>query len=164
MRHRDGPRNAFLPDAAATQALGAALAREFGDRAGLVVHLHGDLGAGKTTLVRGLLRELGVGGTVRSPSYTLVEPYEARGRTVLHVDLYRLSDPAELDNLGLQDFAPDRSWWLVEWPERGGGRLPPPDLRLELSYADGGRRAAIEAAPELRVRAARVLGTASGST
>ena len=127
-----------LPDAGATEALGARLARAVASRAGLLVYLRGDLGAGKTTLVRGWLRALGVSGSIRSPTYTLVEPYEAGGHSILHLDLYRLNDPSELEQLGLADLPPDRSWWLVEWPERGGGLLPPPDLDIELLPAGEG--------------------------
>jgi len=133
-----------LADAAATEAIGARLARALSQRAGLVVFLHGDLGAGKTTLVRGWLRALGVTGTIRSPTYTLVEPYEVDGRGLLHLDLYRLSDPLELEQLGLYDTPPERSVWLVEWPERGAGQLPQADLRIHLQVADAGREIRIE--------------------
>jgi tRNA threonylcarbamoyladenosine biosynthesis protein TsaE len=135
----------ILPDAPATEATGAKLARALAPRQGLVVYLHGDLGAGKTTLVRGWLRALGVTGTIRSPTYTLVEPYEPDGRSLLHLDLYRLTDPAELEQLGLYDTPPDRSTWLVEWPERGAGQLPPPDLSIFLHVAGGGRELRLEA-------------------
>ena len=122
-----------------TEALGAALACALpaGDPL-LVAHLHGDLGAGKTTLVRGLLRQLGHAGAVRSPTYTLFEIYEVGGHTVLHADLYRLQDPDELENLGLRDFAVPGWVWLVEWPQKGGERLPAADLRLDLSVIDAG--------------------------
>jgi tRNA threonylcarbamoyladenosine biosynthesis protein TsaE len=138
-----------LPDARATEALGAALARALIARPGALVFLRGDLGAGKTTLARGWLHALGVQGHIRSPSYTLVEPYEAGGRSVLHLDLYRLEDPAELEQLGLFDTPPDRSLWLVEWPERAGGRLPRPDLEVRLAAAGAGRSAELIGAPEI---------------
>jgi tRNA threonylcarbamoyladenosine biosynthesis protein TsaE len=135
-----------LADPAATAAFGAALAPALPAGAGvpLVVHLEGDLGAGKTSLVRGLLAGLGHGGRVPSPTYTLVEPYVAGGFRVLHVDLYRLRDPAELDDLGIADDlragGPDlRGLLLVEWPSRGGDRVPPPDLVLQLAVAGTGR-------------------------
>jgi tRNA threonylcarbamoyladenosine biosynthesis protein TsaE len=105
----------------------------------LVVGLTGDLGAGKTTLVGGLLAALGHAGVVRSPTYTLVEPYRLAGRDVVHCDLYRLRDPGELEDLGLRDLLNSRSVLLVEWPERGGDRLGTPDLSLELGYLDDGR-------------------------
>jgi tRNA threonylcarbamoyladenosine biosynthesis protein TsaE len=98
-----------------------------------MIYLAGELGAGKTTFARGFLRELGVADTVRSPTYTLLELHELhelRPLTVLHIDLYRLNDPAELEPLGLREWARPGALWLIEWPERGGGRLPPPDLTL----------------------------------
>lgn len=129
-----------LADADATAAFGAALGGALATRAGAVIFLIGDLGAGKTTLVRGLLRSLGVTGAIRSPTYTLLEPYETASRHVLHIDLYRLLDPLELENLGLADFPPAETLWLVEWPERGAGLLPTPDLEIELLHAPAGRR------------------------
>lgn len=96
-----------------------------------VIYLQGDLGAGKTELVRAWLRALGVVGTVRSPTYTLVEPYELGGRRLFHLDLYRLSDAEELEYLGLRDWAGAAdTTLLVEWPERGAGVLPAADLHL----------------------------------
>lgn len=130
----------LLADAEQTAALGAALARVLRAQPGAMIHLHGDLGAGKTTLVRGLLQALGVTGRVRSPTYTLMEPYELLGRTALHIDLYRLADPLELQNLGLCDYPADRTLWLVEWPARGGALLPPADLQLSLTTEGSGRR------------------------
>ena len=134
-----------LADPAATEAIGARLARALAQRPGLVVFLHGDLGAGKTTLVRGWLRELGATGAIRSPTYTLVEPYELAGRSLLHLDLYRLSDAAELEQLGVYDTPPESSVWLVEWPERGAGQLPEPDLKIFLQVAAAGREIRLEA-------------------
>jgi tRNA threonylcarbamoyladenosine biosynthesis protein TsaE len=108
--------------------------------------LTGDLGAGKTTLVGGLLAALGHDGAARSPTYTLVEPYRLAGRDVNHCDLYRLHDPSELEDLGLRDLATPRSLLLVEWPERAGGRLGVPDLSVGLAYLDDGRMVEITAA------------------
>lgn len=139
-----GPIRRRLEDAAATEAAGARLAGLLKARPGLVVFLHGDLGAGKTTLVRGWLRALGVTGPIRSPTYTLVEPYELDGRSLLHLDLYRLSDPGELEQLGVYDTPPESSVWLVEWPERGAGELPPPDLSISLQVAGTGREIRLE--------------------
>src|SRR3546814_13551475 len=102
-------------------------------RTGGVLFLSGDLGAGKTSLARGLLHAWGVQGAVRSPSYTLVEPYECDGRVVLHMDLYRLSETDEFEGLGLSDFSPDHSWWIIEWREHGTGYM-----------AEEGRRAGRE--------------------
>lgn len=132
-----------LADAEGTAALGAAVAARVAERAGGVIYLEGSLGAGKTTLARGLLRALGVRGAIRSPTYTLLEPYEASGRTLVHLDLYRLADERELESLGLRDYPPERCWWLVEWPERAGPRLPPPDLRIVLAHAGPQRRAVL---------------------
>lgn len=130
-----------LIDADATEALGAALARTRPARA--VVHLIGDLGAGKSTLARALLRALGVTGTIRSPTYTLVERYPlASGGEAWHLDLYRISDAGELDYLGLD--ADDTTLWLIEWPERGQGATPTPDLVIRLAIDGTGRRVEVE--------------------
>ena len=129
-----------LADAAATEALAARLAAHLPTRA--VVHLHGDLGAGKSTFARAMLRALGVAGTIRSPTYTLVEPYALPGGgQALHLDLYRIGDPGELEFLGLDEDA--ARLWLVEWPERGAGALPAPDLQVQLAVAGEGRLARI---------------------
>jgi len=115
-----------------------------GDEHGLaVMYLTGDLGAGKTTFARGVLRALGETGAVRSPTYTLLELHELAGLTVLHVDLYRLHDEAELESLGLRDWARPGCLWLIEWPERASSRLPPPDLIM--TFTVGTRTHAIEA-------------------
>ncbi|HET6603206.1 MAG TPA: tRNA (adenosine(37)-N6)-threonylcarbamoyltransferase complex ATPase subunit type 1 TsaE [Xanthomonadaceae bacterium] len=133
-----------LADADATAALGAALARTLPARA--VVHLRGDLGAGKTTLARGLLRELGVQGAVRSPTYTLVECYPTAAGEVLHLDLYRIADAAELAFLGVDEAAERARLILVEWPERGGAGLPAADLELRMRIAGRGRDVELVAA------------------
>jgi tRNA threonylcarbamoyladenosine biosynthesis protein TsaE len=136
--------NLRLADAAATEALGARIAQALIARPGLMLELEGDLGTGKTTLARGLLRALGVTGTIRSPTYTLMEVYAAAGKVLLHMDLYRLTDPLELHNLGISDYPPAQTWWLVEWPERGAGVLPPADLRISLSISGAQRIARLE--------------------
>ncbi|MEY4763014.1 MAG: hypothetical protein RLZZ200_2870 [Pseudomonadota bacterium] len=130
----------------ATLAFGASAARALptGAATPFVVLLEGDLGAGKTTFARGLLRELGITRPVRSPSYGLLELYDAGRWQVLHLDLYRLHDPEELENLGLRDHHAGRTLWLVEWPERGTGHLPPADLRLTFLPGAGVHR--VEAA------------------
>ena len=127
-----------LPDADATEAFGARLAGCC--RGGLLVYLSGDLGAGKTTLVRGLVRALGYAGSVKSPTYTLVESYRTPTLVLHHFDLYRLSDPEELEWLGIRDLLGGDAVCLIEWPERGAGVLPRPDLQLVLAYAGQGRR------------------------
>ena len=127
----------FLPDPVATDALGAQLAQTLPERA--VIHLHGDLGAGKSSLARALLRSLGVTGTIRSPTYTLVEQYPlAQGGLAVHLDLYRIGNPGELEFLGLD--GGEARLWLVEWPERGQGALPPADLEVALQTEGLGRR------------------------
>ncbi len=130
----------LLADAAATERFGAALARALISRAGLIVRLRGPLGAGKTTLARGWLRALGALGPIRSPTYTLIEPYDLDGRELLHMDLYRLQSPEEIEGLGLDDYPPHRTWWLVEWPERGGTRLPPAELEIHLHMHEEKRK------------------------
>ena len=135
--------NLYLPDEAATQALGAALAHT-APAAGWMA-LHGDLGAGKTTLVRAFLRALGYSGRVVSPTYTLVESYDIGARRIAHYDLYRLNDPEELEWMGArEDFGGD-TLCLVEWPERGAGMLPPPDLAIHLLHEGESRRAELQA-------------------
>ena len=105
-----------------------------------VVELRGELGAGKSTFARGALRALGVAGPIKSPSYTLLETYELPGVHAVHLDLYRLKDPEELEHLGLADYHRPGFLWLIEWPERGAGRLPVPDLRFEFSIGPDGHR------------------------
>lgn len=132
-----------LPGPDDTGALGEALAATRPPRA--VVFLEGDLGAGKSTLARAWLRALGVAGAIKSPTYALVERYPIAGGEAAHLDLYRLAAAAELDFLGLDELAAEATLWLVEWPERGAGSLPPPDLRVALSAQGAGRRAVLEA-------------------
>jgi len=140
-----------LPDAAATEILGAALARAFpgAEAASAALYLEGDLGAGKTTCVRALLRSCGVSGLIRSPTYTLVEAYRLDGRapplTCVHVDLYRLEGAAQVDELGLRDYLTEGHLLLIEWPQKGAGSLPPPDLEISLEFAGSGRRARLRA-------------------
>ena len=132
-----------LMDTAATEAAGAALGSVLPQS--LVVYLHGDLGAGKTTLVRGLLKALGHPGRVPSPTYTLVEPYELRGRELKHLDLYRIADPEELEFLGVREMD---GVVLIEWPERGEHFLPAPDMSCRLSVVAEGRGLEIEGVTE----------------
>jgi tRNA threonylcarbamoyladenosine biosynthesis protein TsaE len=110
----------------------------------LVVELSGELGTGKSTFARGALRALGVTGPIRSPSYTLLETYElpsaGTSLAAIHLDLYRLEDPQELEQLGLADYHRPGYLWFVEWPERGAGHLPRADLRFEFSIENGGHR------------------------
>ena len=132
----------LLDDADATDAFGARLGATRPARG--VVYLHGELGAGKSTLARALLRSLGVTGAIRSPTYTLVERYPLRdGGEGWHMDLYRIADAGELEFLGLD--GDEATLWLVEWPERGRGGLPPADLQVDLSVEGEGRRANVTA-------------------
>ena len=122
-----------------------------------VLGLSGDLGAGKTTLVGGLLAALGHAGPARSPTYALIEPYWLAERDIYHCDLYRLRDPSELEDLGLRDLLVGRSVLLVEWPERAGDRLHEPDLTLYIEYADPGRQLSLHPATIAGQRVARAL-------
>ncbi|ODS64782.1 MAG: tRNA (adenosine(37)-N6)-threonylcarbamoyltransferase complex ATPase subunit type 1 TsaE [Arenimonas sp. SCN 70-307] len=137
----------FLADPAATDAFGAELAASQPE--GAVVFLEGPLGAGKSSLARAWLRALGVQGAIKSPTYTLVERYPLpAGGEAAHLDLYRLADAGELDFLGLDELAGQARLWLVEWPDRGAGGLPPPDLCLRLAVDGNGRRAWLAAGSE----------------
>ncbi len=131
-----------LADPEATEALGAQVAGWCNGSG--VVFLHGDLGAGKTTLVRGLLRSLGFNGSTKSPTYTLVEPYQFDDFRVYHFDLYRLGDPEELEFIGIDDYVSEPGALLLfEWPERGEGWLPEPHITINLSYDNEHRRAEV---------------------
>lgn len=145
-----------IGDAESQAALGERLAG--GLPARLVLYLEGDLGSGKTTLARGILRGLGHRGAVRSPTYTLIEPYEIGARRIYHLDLYRLSDPQELDYLGLRDLIAEDALLLVEWPERGAGALPAPDLRIRCEYLPTGRGLTLEGESPAGVGALAALG------
>ena len=119
------------------ERLGAHLAKA--SPGSCVIYLNGDLGTGKTTLVRGFLRYLGHTGPVRSPTYTLLESYELPLRRCFHIDLYRLSDPDEMEYLGIRDLLKKDAVVLIEWPARGAGWLPPADVEIRIEYRESGR-------------------------
>ena len=134
----------FLPDEAATVAAGSAIGRAL--NAGCVVFLIGELGAGKTTFTRGALRALGHAGSVKSPTYTLCEPYDlAEAGQICHLDLYRLSNPEELEFLGIRDYIASGAILFIEWPSKGEGWLPVPDLQVALHESGDGRQLTINA-------------------
>lgn len=128
---------AFLPDEAATLEFAGKLARVVGDTA--IIYLHGQLGAGKTTFSRGFMRGLGHAGVVKSPTYTLVEPYQFEGFSLFHFDLYRVNDPHELEFIGIRDYFIPHAICLIEWPEYGSEFLPAPDLSCYLEPYQEGR-------------------------
>jgi len=153
-----------LATAADTERLGACLAR-FLPAQPAVLYLEGELGAGKTTTARALLHALGVIGAVRSPTYTLVECYDTAYGEVAHLDLYRIADPEELEYLALDELAAGARLWLVEWPQRGQGALPAPDLELRLSLDGASRQAQLHGRSQLgqdwAAAALRAFGAAS---
>lgn len=124
-----------------TEALGAALWQALPEKC--LLFLYGELGAGKTTLVRGLLRAAGYEGAVKSPTYTLVEEYEVNGRHLFHFDLYRLKDPEELEWMGMDDYLNQNALCCIEWPQMGAGFLPMADLEVRLNYFQQQRTAEI---------------------
>jgi tRNA threonylcarbamoyladenosine biosynthesis protein TsaE len=143
--------NAYLDDEAATQALGGALARALVP--GLVIHLHGDLGAGKTALTRALLHAAGHKGAVKSPTYTLSEPYrialDGQPVSLIHYDLYRMSSPEEFLDAGFREDFDGRNICIVEWPEKGDPVLPPPDVKVLLTVSGHGRHVELQALSDL---------------
>jgi tRNA threonylcarbamoyladenosine biosynthesis protein TsaE len=144
---------------AAQEALGARLAAACDGP--VLIFLEGDLGAGKTTLTRGFLRGLGHQGAVKSPTYTLIEPYRIGQRRVYHLDLYRVADPGELEYLGLRELLEEDAVLLIEWAERGEGWLPQPDLRIRIRHAGGGRALHLSAATATGQRIISMLGETS---
>jgi tRNA threonylcarbamoyladenosine biosynthesis protein TsaE len=146
----DNRREYMLPDESATLLLGALLGEHLPQdlKPAAVVYLDGDLGAGKTTLVRGLLRKVGAGGTAKSPTYTLVEPYVISGLNLYHFDFYRFNSPEEFLDAGLDEYFSDSGLCLVEWPDRAQPYLPAADLRIRMLHEGSGRLASIAANSE----------------
>ncbi len=132
-----------LDSEAEQEALGARLAACL--EGPLLIFLEGDLGAGKTTLTRGFLRGLGHQGAVKSPTYTLIEPYQIGARKIYHLDLYRVADPGELEYLGLREMLDEAAVLLIEWAGRGEGWLPTPDLRITIHHRGEGREIELNA-------------------
>ena len=128
----------YLEDPKATAAIGVKLSKAIGDRR-LVVYLQGDLGAGKTALCQSIIKSYGHDGRVKSPTYTLLEPYELPNVLIYHFDLYRLADPEELEFIGIRDLVSENALFLVEWPDKGIGFLPDADLKLNMTVQSPGR-------------------------
>ena len=133
--HREFTLDNEAQTAAIAQLLAAALSNQDVNAQNVCIYLNGDLGAGKTTFSRYLLQSLGHVGSVKSPTYTLVEPYVIGGRDVFHFDLYRLGDPQELEFMGIRDYFEHNSLCLIEWPNKGEGCLPPADIQIDLTLS-----------------------------
>lgn len=151
--------NFILVDELATIAMGRQLADIVKNnlKQGITVFLNGDLGAGKTTLTRGFVQGMGHVGHVKSPTYTIVEPYDLSDWQVYHFDLYRLADPEELEYMGIRDYFNRNSCSFIEWPEKGEGMLPAPDMIIDLAYLDEQRQISLQAKTALGERLVSML-------
>lgn len=139
-----------LVDELATQAFASALASKL--EPGLVIYLYGDLGAGKTTLVRGMLSALGQQGAIKSPTYTLVESYLLGNLDIYHFDLYRLNEPAELEDIGIKDYLSPTAICVFEWADKGLGYIPQADIEVTIGFSKLGRRLKLMANSELGIK------------
>ena len=128
----------YIDDEQAMQALGESLSKKLAS--GMTLHLSGELGAGKTTFVRGVLRGLGYSGSVKSPTFTLVESYDLNSNAVYHMDFYRVDDAQELEMIGIRDYLDGSGLCLIEWPERAGAQLPEPDVEILIKDQKPGRK------------------------
>jgi len=151
MKEKLKKKSLVLVDETATIAMGMQIAEIVKNelKHGLVVYLNGDLGAGKTTLTRGFVQGMGHKGNVKSPTYTLVEPYDLDNWHVYHFDLYRLSDPEELEYMGIRDYFNENCCCFIEWPDKGQGMLADADLIINMAYSDEQRLMTLNAATDL---------------
>lgn len=146
-----------LANEEATVELGKKLASSIVN--GAVFYMHGDLGAGKTTTTRGIVQGLGHTGNVKSPTYTLVEPYELPEKSVYHFDLYRLGDPEELEFMGIRDYFAADAVCIIEWPEKGQGFIPEPDIDIYLAYDGDARKVTLKAHNERGLQVLLTIGS-----
>ena len=138
-----------LPDESATLGLGASIGRLAMGQEQFVVYLRGQLGAGKTCMTRGILTAYEYSGPVKSPTYTLVEPYDLIGRQVFHFDLYRLAEPEELEFIGIRDYFAHKALIIIEWPEKGGDYLPSADFDVTIAHGQPARKSTVTAHSDL---------------
>src|SRR5262249_25767744 len=138
----------YIPNESQMHELGAKLAHSINFATGCVIYLAGDLGVGKTTLVRGFLRALGFTSKIKSPTYTLVETYEINNKIIYHFDLYRIADPEELELIGIRDYAKRDAIIFIEWPERAELLLPEADLSCYIAFSNHGRNITIKGLTE----------------
>lgn len=144
-----------LPNLVAAQAFASALAQKLAP--GLTLYLHGDLGAGKTTLVRAMLASLGYNGTIKSPTYTLVESYTLGTQAIYHFDLYRLADPSELEFIGIKDYLSENAICIFEWADKGIGYIPPADIEISLAFAQPGRKVSLIASTDIGLKVLQAM-------